>query len=826
MRVRRLILVSAMVLSLSPVLAQHTPYEYYISGNSSQFIESAGSDDDLTLFYIPLEGGTDIFTDMSEFNFSAVRYARRGFDLPLERVYLGDAELTGRLTGRTDYTLLSALRRSRMPMATAGGNGFLENASGLADGAETFLPDPLQIAHGMRAAMTFSNNAAGVIFSRVVQPESWYSSAFNIVFRTGNDSRINNSGTIDLTASLLQKYQINDRHSITAGVLAAVKNKELRSSTTKEAFELTGDNYYNPSWGYKPGDDHETYSRTRRDRPILVYAGYEGKLSSNTQINTTVSYTGGESAYASLSWFDAETPYPDYYRYMPSYYGDTPVGDFLRDKWRAKDPSVIQIDWSRICEANRYNGQTPVESGGARYFIEDRVERSNDLQGVLSFRTRIDDRSDAVYGLRLRNDRVRYFKRIRDLLGGAPFINADQYLADTTRYGGKWLNDMRNPRRLVGEGDKFGYDYYLRMQKYELYALYNYTNRHFRLNAAAELGGATVMRKGNYEKQLHPGNESYGNSKKIEFDTYTAKLSMGYSFSPKHILRATGLAAQIAPDAASMFVSPQSANMIIDDPKTLSVMSGEAEYIMTLNGFMCKVAGFSTATSHESAVYAYYDDIESVYSDMVVTGISKIFYGLELGASYDFSSRLALSLAASIGKYEYTSDPSVKIYNDAMLTPYVEDSRTYLTGYRVGNTPELATSAELRYNVYGFTTSLTFNYMGRRYVAANPLRRMERAYMLTDSPESFREFVAQEKLPDAMTVDFFIMKTFDIKDNALTVFLAVDNLLNRKDIIYSGYEQMRIMRLGSGLNQHYVPFDSKYLYSYPRSVYLSASYRF
>lgn len=825
MRVRRLIFVSVAVLSLSPVLAQHNPYEYYISGNSSQFIES-GSDADLTLFYIPLEGGADIFTDMSRFNFSAVRYSRRGFDLPMERVYLGCAELTGRLTGRTDYTLLSALRRSRMPMASVGGNGFSDNAPGLADGIERFMPDPSRIPLGMRAALTFSNSAAGFIFSRTVQPKPWYSSSFNIVFRAGEDPRTNHSGTMDFTASLLQKYKINDRHSITAGVLAAVKNKELRSSATKEAYELTGDNYYNPSWGYKPGKDREVFSRERRDRPVLIYTGYEGSLWRNTKINATITYTAGESAYGSLAWFDAETPYPDYYRYMPGYYGDTPIGDLLREKWRAKDPSVTQIDWGRICEVNRYNGQTPVENGGARYFIEDRVERSNDLQGAASFRTRIDDRSYAVYGLRLRSDDVRYFKRVGDMLGGAPFINADQYLADTTRYGGKWLNDIRDPRRLVHKGDKFGYDYRLRMQEYELYAQYSFANNRFRLNAAAELGGVAIMRKGNYEKELHPGNESYGNSKKIKLDTYTAKLSAGYSFSPRHILRATGLAARTAPDAASMFVSPQAANMTIDDPQTLSVMSGEAEYLMTLNGFMCRITGFYTATSHETAVYAYYDDIESAYSDMVVSGISKGFYGVELGVRYDFTSRLALSVAASAGKYEYTSDPSVKIYNDAMLTPYVEDSRTYLTGYRVGNTPELAASAELRYNVYGFTTSLTFNYMGRRYVAANPLRRMERAYMLTDSPEGFREFVAQEKLPDAVTVDFFIMKSFDIKKNSLTVFLSVNNLLNRKDIIYSGYEQMRIMRRGSGLNQRYVPFDSKYLYSYPRSVYLSASYRF
>lgn len=817
-----------MGLSLSSAFAQHNPYEYYVSGSSSQFIESAGSETDLTLFYAPLEGGTDIFTRMAEFNFSGVRYARRGFDVPLERAYLGDIELSGRLTGHYDYALLSILRRSRMSKSAVGGIGFTDRAAGLSGGVETFTPDPLMIPQGWRAGTAYTSRggsaAANASYAGQPSGDSPYWTANSITARAGEDRPMHGLKSSEFALSSLHKYKFSDFHSFTAGVFAAYAEKGLRSSATMEAFELTGDNYYNPAWGYGGGE--ELYSRKRKSAPVLVYAGYEGTLSKDTKINVTLSYTGGGNAYSSLAWFDAETPYPDYYRYMPSYYGDTPTGDFLREKWRSGDPAITQIDWARVCEVNRFNGRLPVEEGGARYFIEDRVERNNDLQGVVSFRTKMDDRNNAVYGMRLRADDVRYFKRVDDMLGGEPFLNADQYLADTTRYGGKWLNDLRDPGRLVGEGDEFGYNYNLRMRKYELYASYNYAGNRFRLTAAAELGGVAVMRKGNYEKELHPGNASYGNSDEIKLDTYTAKLSASYSFSPRHILRATGLAARVAPEAGAMFVSPESANMIVDNPQALAVLSGEAEYIMTINRFMCKLAGFYAATSHGAEVYAYYDDIESVYSDMVVSGISKGFYGIELGARYDFSPRLSLSVAASAGKYEYTSDPSVKIYDDALLTTYVENARTYLTGYRVGNTPEVAASAEIEYNVYGFITSLAFNYMGSRYVAANPLRRMERAYMLADSPELFREFVAQEQLPDAVTVDFFIMKSFDIKRNALTLLLSVSNMLNRSDIIYSGYEQMRVMRRGSGLNQRYVPFDSKYLYSYPRSFYLSASYRF
>ena len=115
--------------------------------------------------------------------------------------------------------------------------------------------------------------------------------------------------------------------------------------------------------------------------------------------------------------------------------------------------------------------------------------------------------------------------------------------------------------------------------------------------------------------------------------------------------------------------------------------------------------------------------------------------------------------------------------------------------------------------------------MADRYVSATPLRRMERAYNLVASPEGFTEFVSQERLEDASVVDLFLLRSFSVGRSRMTLLFSVNNLLNRK-FIYGGYEQMRIMRRGSGTSQQWTPFDSKYLYGYGRSYYVSVSCKF
>ena len=154
-------------------------------------------------------------------------------------------------------------------------------------------------------------------------------------------------------------------------------------------------------------------------------------------------------------------------------------------------------------------------------------------------------------------------------------------------------------------------------------------------------------------------------------------------------------------------------------------------------------------------------------------------------------------------------------------------ARSLLKGYRLVGSPQRIASAELSYRgAKLWMASLSVNYAADHYTTVSPLNRMGRVYDYAASPEDLRALTEQERFPEAFTIDLFVSKSFRLGSRYLSVSAAVNNLANRKEIVYSGYEQMRLRKSGTGLNQSITAFGSKYLYAYPRTYYLTVNFRF
>lgn len=764
---------------------------------------------DSTLFYRAIQTARDLYGAASDFALPRVAQRRRGLPYDEELARLGQTEVsyryfpTLRLLGAEEHIFPGATP-AETELGGAGGTREFRFPDG-----EPLLP--------YLASVRFSdrNYRVGAKAAASLRRGPW-SLALAFDARTGRDLLIEGVFTHALTGGfrLSRSFASGARASLL--FLLPVSMQGTRLSSSAEAFSLTDDPYYNPAWGYQSGRVRN--SRVRREILPLAVADLAVPLSAHTELRAGLSSEAGVLRYSMLDWFDARTPMPDNYRYLPGYTGDRET----EQAWRAGDARYTQIDWDELIAQNR------MAAGHAVYALEDRAERLGDLNFSALFTTALDARLTLRYGLVLRHARSRNYKQMRDLLGAEYITDIDQYLVDDDTYSNLLQNDLRRPDRTIRKGGRFGYDYALTTRRADARLHAEYRSDRFRADLVLSLGAAAVCRRGYYEKELFPGAQSYGRSRRVRFTPYTLRATAGWAFSPRSYLEASAAAEAVLPDAADLFYQPQYNNRVIDDPGPERRYAAEINYSRTGETLTLRLSAYLLATFGGVETRRYYDDMAGVFCDMAATRIGRMACGVEAAADIRLSYRWSLSLAASAGRYKFIRNPRITVISD--VDNSVVDARavSHLNGCTPGGAPQLTACAELGYfgpKGWGFKTSA--GYAGARYVEPSLLRRTERiARQGGTTREMFDAFTRQQRLGDAFTLDAALFKTFWFDRSRLTASLILRNLLGDGDTVYSAYESQRVRRIRSGDTLCYAPHATRLTYAYPRSFYLTVSYRF
>lgn len=241
-----------------------------------------------------------------------------------------------------------------------------------------------------------------------------------------------------------------------------------------------------------------------------------------------------------------------------------------------------------------------------------------------------------------------------------------------------------------------------------------------------------------------------------------------------------------------------------------------------------QAAFFAAMTLDGIETRTYYDDMASVYCDMAVTGVGRMSCGAEAAADIRLSYCWLLSLAASAGCYEYIRDPRVTVLSDVDNSAVDVQAVSRMGGCETGGAPQLTALAEIAwFGPKGWGCRASAGYAGRRYVEPMPLRRTDRiAGQGGITREFFDAFTRQERLPDAFTLDAALFKSFRFERSRLTASLMLRNLTGEADTVYGGYESLRVRRIRPGDDTLYAPHASRCTYAWPRSFYLTISYRF
>lgn len=765
---------------------------------------------DSTLFYRAVQAHADLYGDCTGFNLPQVARKRRGQDYERESILLEGLPVGYRYAGALRQLgaaeeRAAGLASSPASAGSTGGQRIFEFREGLA-------PFPY------RASVHFSdcNYLFGARFALAAELGRGWNLSAAAEFRTGRDMHVEGVFTNALTVAFRGAKQWTRGGLLTLTLVVPPAMRGTRLSSTEEAFTLTDDRLYNPAWGLQDGKVRN--ARVRREAVPLCVVAWRMPVSPATLFSAAAGIEAGVRKYSALGWYDARTPMPDNYRYLPSFTGDRAAAE----AWRRGDARYTQIPWDELIAQNRMRG------GPAAYALEDRVEGVCDFRFSAHFATDVEPRVTLRYGLYADFASSRNYKCMRDLLGARYLADIDQFLVDDDTYGNLLQNDLRRPGRRVRAGNRFGYDYTLTTRRFGARLRAEYRADRLRADLDLSLVRASVCRLGHYEKELFPGSRSFGRSRRLGFSPYTLKLLAGYAFSARSYLEVSLLAAAVTPDAEDLFFQPLYNNRTVDGSRPERLYGAEANYRLTGPVADLRISLFATASFDGIEGRRYYDDLAGVYCDMSVSGIARTAWGVEAAANIRLAYRWRLSLAASAGRYRFGRNPRVTVLSDVDNTTVDNRAASYMGGCEVGGAPQFAGTAEVAYfGPKGWGLRLSGGYAGGRYVEPSFVRRTARiARQGGVTEEAFRRFTRQERLGDAFTLDASLFKTFRFDRSQLTAALMLRNLSGSDDTVYDGYESMRVRRIRSGAQTLWQPQATRYTHAYPRSFYLTVSYRF
>lgn len=811
---RRLWLIIFGLIASVSALAQETDDDYYLYKLESEPRWEFSFSTDTLLFYRVLHTNRDLYDELSSYRFSMVRSARRGLYYTSRRALLEGVELR--------HSNMSLLRR--LGVAERGFAGLTHNDVAVAGaaGVDCYTLSEQRPVSGGSAALFFSGKdyLGGVRASLHSLMRRGWSMSLYAAAKGGNDLYVDGvyNNAVDVGLRLTKEFSAEATLSLVA--LSTAGERGLRSGSTQEAFTLTGDNLYNPTWGLQSGDVRN--SRRRREAVPFVALSLDMPIGGSSRMNITFGGDYGRRGYTSLGWYDAMTPRPDNYRYMPSYFADEHIAAGVAEEWRRRNERYTQINWDDLYTQNRRS------TDGAVYALEERVERIARGQLSLRMTTDVGQNISLEYGVRAWNYSSRNYKQMDDLLGAAYLLDIDYYLIDDDTYSQNLQNNLLQPDRRVGEGDRFSYDYALVDRGVMADVAFTYLSSRWQVDVALAAGRREHFRRGYFEKEQFAADKSFGRSAVVGYAPYAAKVGAGYAFSAHHHLGVVAMASAQAPSVEDIFLNPQYNNRVVDNPDMSREVSAEINYKYRTSALDMVLSLYMAQSRDERMTFRAYDDLSTTYCDVDVRGIGVSRYGVEASLRWQATEHLQVEATAAYGEYRYSATPVVSHYADTDNAIVCDSSPSYMGDCRVGGAPQLLSSAQLTYFARrGWILSGAANYAGGRWVEPSFVRRTERvARQGAASEEIYRQFLSQQRLSDVVTVDASLARWFWVGRSRMSVSLMVRNLLGSDDIVYGGYESSRIRRYRSGAQMVYAPQDDVITYAYPRTFYAVVSWKF
>lgn len=840
----------------------------------------------------------DTYLSEVGYAFSAMRFKVRALDNQYNQTYLNGLMMMDTERGMFNYSSVGGLNEATRAKE---GIGFGQLASyGLSDigGAQSINMRASQIYAGNKLTVSACNrNYVGrVIYTHGTGfNKNGWAFAGSLSYRGAPMGWGNVPGTFynSFGYYLAAEKRFNENHDLSLVAFGTPTERAQQGASTEEAYSLANTHYYNPNWGYQGGKKRNARIVQSFDPTAILTWDWKNDDGSK-KLTTSAGFHYALYSSSALGWSgDAYDPRPDYYKNLPSsifnvYDPEKNNPDYLEDNyfflnqwldlydyWKA-DKANRQVNWDRMYYVNQQNG------GESLYYQE---RRHNDQMSTAlssTFNHSFSPTGKYAVGLQLSTSKGMHYKTMADLLGGQYFTDIDKFAANDHGMGSdEAQNDLRNPNRKIQVGDKFGYNYNIFVNKARAWAQVEKNISDWYLALGGNIDGTTIEREGLMQNGCYK-DYSYGKSGAAKFLGGAAKTVIAWMPNANHRVALSASVASRAPEARNAFVAPRVQNNFVNNLSNEDIVNVDLGYKFTFGKFSGKVSGYYAYFKNGVEQTAYYNDQQSCFTYLTMTGIERQHYGVEAALNLQITSNFSLNLLGTYGEAKYTNNPLAQVNpegSDARqirelntvknpITDADDQLRVIANGMRVGGTPLAAVSLGAKYNINYWFFEVKLNYFDRVYLAYSPYQRLNKTYLnagkfYMGEGENGNAFPAevktvaqeeggllysangvllasyaksQEKFDGGFMLDASIGKSLRLKHGrTLSINLNLTNLTNNRNLKTGGYEQNRDDSYYKEEGDIYTKGEDraykfsknpKYYYAFPFNFFLNVGLKF
>lgn len=780
-----------------------------------------------------LQATRDQFLRAAAFDFSATFFRPRGLNSEDGKVLINGIEMNKQFSGRPQWSNWGGINDLQRNQTYTMGLAPADDTFGSYGGVQSINMRASQQRAGSQISYASANrsyrNRVMATYKSGLLGTGW-------AFALSASRRFGNEGFVDGTlydansVSINVERKINQAHSINFTGIYAYNRRGRRTAITQEIKDLKGIDY-NPLWGQQGGAQRN--SRIREiDEPVFMLNHY-WTLNTKLKINTNLSYQTGrigntriDNGGTRLINFEGQTaflggainPGPDYYQNLPSFFlSNGSSQNDLAAAFAAQREFVNdgQLDWRELYDANRVVQAT---GGNSIYIIqEDRVDdRQWQASSILT--ASLTDRILLTVGISYRNLKSDNYARVNDLLGGTGYLDVDFFAEETTLITQDQAaqSDARNPNRMVGEGDRYKYNYIINAQVASTFVQTQVKTRKLDYYAAASVTTTSYQRDGLYENGNYLGNLSLGNSDNVSFIDFGVKGGSTYKITGVHLVNLNAAYITRAPYLRTVFTNARQNNEIINNPISSKTYNLDASYIYRSPQLKLRLTGYAIQFEDETDLGFYFtEDLTGLPSDdgaafvqEIMTNVDRRNIGLELGIAYQITPTINLKAAAALGQNIYTNNPNLYLTSDDFPGRQLRfgDGTTKLKNLHVAVGPETAAQIGFEYRDPEYwNVGFTANYFANGYLDISNLRRSDNFSLDFDSqpligydPVLGRELLQQEQFDDYFLLNIIGGKSWRVGNKYIGFFATINNILDT-EYKTGGFEQSRNSNFNSVL---------------------------